>query len=614
MNNFNTRDNDSPQLAWRELLRNTRFAIGQSWEASPGLVSGMFVVLALSALVPVLFAIVAGILLGNVKSVFAGEAGYQLPLVLSLASVAGLMLVEVLAGIGRKYINARLNDVLRQTLSVKIAEHFAGADLAFFEDPESQNVIERAGNQPGTEMIRFINALMTTITQGFQAASLAAVLIYIEPVFTPLVVLASIPLLLFRWHMAKLTYATQRKQATVRRWSNYYLQLLKNRTFVPTVKLYNLAPELIQQFSSYLGQIIGVNARLYRKAAIGQSIASVIITAAAMGLIFWVGYRTVAGELSIEKFGTFVVALNRIQASIQMFVDATANSLERILFVSNLAEVFQNVPKIREGTLRPETLPGNIELHDVRFTYPGSANPVIKNVSIVLKAGKTTALLGPNGCGKTTLTRLITRLYDVDGGRILIGGHDIRDLSATYLRNQIAFVSQNPVCFEATVRDNIAYGNWPRLAEEPEAVNRIAEDANIADMIKGFPDEFDTLIGRQFGTFDISTGQWQKLTLARALARDAPIVILDEPTASMDAHSEAEMYAGFQNLAVGKTTLLISHRFSTVAMADYIYIMDDGRIVDHGKHDELLQRGGIYSAMYEVHHRMANSRRVLKTI
>ena len=169
-------------------------------------------------------------------------------------------------------------------------------------------------------------------------------------------------------------------------------------------------------------------------------------------------------------------------------------------------------------------------------------------------------------------------------------------------------MSQNPVCFEATAAENIAFGDWERLADSPQSIRKIAEEASIAEMIEKLPDGYETMIGRQFGTFDLSLGQWQKLALARAMARDASILIFDEPTASMDVQSEAEMYSSMKKLAAGKTTLLISHRFSTVAMADVIYIMDEGRIVDRGSHDELLQRGGIYAAMYELHHRATDRR------
>lgn len=597
---------ETPHFTWRQLWQHGRFATKRTWEASPSLTIGLTLVEVLTSLVPVLFAISAGLVIREAKAVFEGTPGHEFTLGLVLAGIVVLMLTETLSTISRRYITSRLIDELRYSLSLDIANHLSSVELAFFEAQHGQDMLERAGSRPGSDLVQFVLSISRILTQGFQTVSLAGVLIYIEPVFTPIVVLVSIPLLIFRWHMAKLTYATRRQQTIIRRWSGYFMGTLTNRAFVPTVKLYNLAPILIRKFADYLGQIIGVNRRLYRKQAVGGALASVAVTVAAMGLVVWVGYRAVSGDISIQLLGTFVVAVHRIQASIQSFVDAIANSLEKVMFISNLTELLAHQPVISSGTSSHVENIGSIELKEVYFTYPGSTNMVLKGVDMTLKPGQTIALLGPNGCGKTTLARLIARLHDVKNGSILLGGQDIRELSLSYLHDNIAFVSQSPVCFEATASENIAYGDWNRLATAPDEVRKIAEDANIAEMIENLPDGFDTLIGRRFGTFDLSLGQWQKLAMARALARNSPILILDEPTASMDVHSEAEMYASFQKLAQGKTTLLISHRFSTVAMADHIYIMDDGKIVDHGKHDELLKRGGIYSAMYELHHRVSN--------
>ncbi len=211
----------SPQFTWRDLWKQGRFAIRRTWAASPSLVSGLALVELLTALVPVLFAVAAGLVIREAKYVLDGELGHQFTLALVLAGVVGLMLIETLATIGRRYVTSRLTDELRLHLSVDIARHLSSMDLAFFEDPGSQDVAERAGRQPGSDMVRFVVTTFKILTQGFQVASLAAVLIYIEPVFTPMVVLVSIPLLVFRWHMAKLTYSTARTQTTIRRWSGY---------------------------------------------------------------------------------------------------------------------------------------------------------------------------------------------------------------------------------------------------------------------------------------------------------------------------------------------------------------------------------------------------------
>jgi ATP-binding cassette subfamily B protein len=594
------------RFSGRELAGHGCFALARAWAVSPPLVVGLLLVEALIALTPILFALAAGLVLREAKAVFDGEPVHEAPLALALAALVALMLAETLAAIGRRFVASRLTDEIRVGLSADILEHLSALDLAFFEDPASQDVVERAGRHPGSDLVEFLGAITKIPTLGFQAASLTAVLVWVEPLFTPLVVIVSLPLLVFRWRMAQLTWAIAREQATVRRWSGYYARALTTSSFLPTVKLYALAPVLLGRYREFLQRLVAVNHRLYRREAVGGAAASTLVVMAAAALVVWVGRRAAADEVSIQMLGTFVVAVTRIQGSIQGFVDAVAHALQKVLFISDLVELFVQRPGIRSGSLRPAATRGAIELRDVHFGYPGSDREVIRGVTMTLEAGRTVALIGPNGCGKTTLTRLIARLYDVDRGSILLDDRDVRELSIDHLRRQIAYVSQSPVRFEATVGENIAYGDWSRLADDPEAIRRLGEDARIAEMVAGLEHGYDTLLGRRFGTFDLSVGQWQKLGVARALAKDAAILILDEPTASMDVESELDVYRGFRQLAAGRTTLLISHRFSTVAMADHIYVMEEGRIVDHGVHAELLGRCAMYAALYELHHRLSD--------
>jgi ATP-binding cassette subfamily B protein len=590
-----------PRFTWRELGRHGRQAIVRTWAVSPRLLSGFIGLEVVAAVAPLLFVLLVGLVVREAQLVFDGDSGHETVfLVVLLVALLVVSLVVSLVTVARRYVVARLTDELRLRVSTDILAHLSTLDLEFFEDPASQDVLERAARRPGQDLVDFVVTTISVLTQVFQATSLFAVLIYIEPVLTPIVGLLALPWFLFRWHTAKLTYATEREQTTMRRWSGYYARAITTGPFVPTVRLYDLAPVLLGRYTGYLREIMDVNRRLYLRRAIGGAVASTLMTVAGLGLVVWVGLRASRGEVSLQMFGSFMVAANRFQASIRTLVESLAGSLERVLFVSNLEELLEKKSTIRDGSRVPE-IHGTIELSDVYFTYPGSDRPVIRGVSLTVAAGKTVALVGPNGCGKTTLTRLIARLHDTDQGAISIDDVDIRELSLASLRRQIAYVGQNPVRFEATVGENIAYGDWERLSKDPDEVRRIAREAGIENMIESLPGGYDTPLGRRFGTFDLSGGQWQKLGVARALAKGAPILILDEPTASMDIRSEVNMYEGLQRLSRGKTTLLISHRFSTVAMADCIYVMDEGRIVERGTHRSLIEAGGMYAAMYALH-------------
>ena len=230
---------------------------------------------------------------------------------------------------------------------------------------------------------------------------------------------------------------------------------------------------------------------------------------------------------------------------------------------------------------------------------------VLPGLSLTIAAGETVALVGENGSGKTTLVKLIAGLYRPDSGSILFDGHDIGDVEIASLHRQVAFVFQNFSQYEASAADNIAYGDWQNCRDERERVERIAREAGVHDMLAGMPEQYDTLLGRAFGTHELSRGQWQQLAVARAYARRSALLILDEATAALDAQAEYELFVRADKLAKGRTTILISHRFSSVKMADRILVMSEGRIVESGSHRELIDRGGHYARLYGLHQRQS---------
>ena len=231
----------------------------------------------------------------------------------------------------------------------------------------------------------------------------------------------------------------------------------------------------------------------------------------------------------------------------------------------------------------------------------------MKDISLSIKPGETIALVGENGAGKTTLVKLIARLYDPDEGSIWLDGVNIKELSVVSLYNKISFVFQTFGRYEATAGENIAYGDLQQVMGNPEKIEQIARLARVHNMIQAMPQGYDTMLGRMFGELTLSEGQWQQIALARAFARDALLLILDEPTSNLDARSEYEVFSRFQEIAKGRTTILISHRFSTVSMADRILVMDKGQIVEQGSHQELIARGGHYASLYRLHLRQMDN-------
>jgi ATP-binding cassette subfamily B protein len=248
-------------------------------------------------------------------------------------------------------------------------------------------------------------------------------------------------------------------------------------------------------------------------------------------------------------------------------------------------------------------LKGRVELRDVIFRYPGAAHDTLQGLSFTLEPGETVALVGENGAGKSTIAKLVAGLYEIQAGAILFDGQDIRSLDQQALQRQIACVFQQFGRYEASAAETLAFGDWPRLGGDRAAIEAIARRAQVHDLISAMPEGYDTPLGRQFGRYQPSGGQWQQLAIARLIGRDARLLILDEPTASLDVTAEAELFERFRALAAGRTTLLISHRFTTVSMADRILVIDGGRIVESGTHRQLLALNGRYAALFALAYR-----------
>jgi ATP-binding cassette subfamily B protein len=507
-----------------------------------------------------------------------------------------------------QYSTQCLGDRLTLRMQHQIVEHIASLNLELIEDRSIQDVLERAQQSPGNFVLAFMTGVLDITTAFIRILGLIGVIFWIAPLWAGVIALLCIPALAGNRYLSYINFNLKRNKTTARRWSRYYSNTLTSRGTIPTTVTLGIIPLFLKRFKETIIDIHQANRRFYRlRAAITMGISLMMIVILITAL-FTVAKEVSSGVLSVGKFTAFWVAAWRIQTAISGLGKSFFDISESEFDIFNMRELFSMQNTLTEnGTLLPENPCGKIELRDLSFTYRGTDRPVLRHLSLTIQQGETVAIVGPNGSGKTTLAKLIARLYTPTQGEVLIDGRPVCEYDRNKLYEKISFVTQNPVQFEATARENIAFGDWDRLHDNPDAVRTIAEKTRVERIIQNMPDGFDTLLGRQFGTYDISGGQRQKLALARALACDPSIIILDEPTASLDIHTEYELYSNIRNLVRNKTTILISHRFSTVRMADRIFVLNEGQLVESGSHQELIAQNGAYSVMFKMYEKMGGT-------
>jgi ATP-binding cassette subfamily B protein len=582
-----------------------------AWSKHSPLVIGLAVVALAQGLVPAGVALVArGLINTTVELVDAGSATLT-PVLPWLVLGVGLTIAEAFARLFNRFLTQRFNDDLDLSVNSMIMEHAARLEVGFFEDPRFQDILYLARNNTASHFSRFLTETFTAIAQVLQIVSLVVVLVAIEPLVVVILIPIAIGNLLFQWYLSKQHYSEQRGRSTKRRWSNYFVSLLTGRRSVPEIRLLGLAPLLIEKFRSLMIEFRDVNRRRYRKILLGGAADAVLTTMVVYLAFIRVVQRTLAGILTIGDIAIFGTAGLRLRSALERAASSIADVLADTLYIANVREFLHMQPRTNPAPgWAPDSPRGEIEFRNVSFTYPDTTVPALSNVSFHIKPGETVALVGKNGAGKTTLVKLLARFYDPDSGSVLYDGVDLRQMSLDSLYRQTAFVFQGIRSYEATASDNIAYGDCDRLLNDRHEVERIAQYTGTDKLIQRMPRGYDTMLGRMFGEYDLSAGQWQQIAIARAFARSsASLLILDEPTASLDVTAEYELFERLRVLAKGKTTVLVSHRFSTVAMADRIIVLDEGHLVEQGTHAELIAKGGYYSRLYEFQQRAQKSSR-----
>ena len=582
-------------------LRNVPAVLKILWESGPAVVTWGLILRALVAFMPWAIAKVAAWILGGVASVYNHHAlpprfWWMVGLEVTLAVVTGALsrLVD--------YFDNLLADRYTHHVSIQVMRQAAQLDLTTYEDPIYYDRLERARVQ-ATDRLAMIQAMGRLFQQVITTLIFTATLVYYSPWLLLLLGMGVLPSFFGETHFAFLGYAKNFRQTPAKRQMDYLRQVGGSKEAAKELKLFNLSGYLTERFSGLSQQIYDENVALSRKKLIWGGLLSITGTLGYYGSYAWVIWRAVHGAYDLKTYAFITAAIVQAQANLQQVFSTATGIADQALFLTDLIAFFEMKPTVQS---KPNALPAprpiqkGFEFCNVSFAYPGTERRVLKNFNFVLRPGERIALIGENGQGKTTVVKLITRLYDPTEGQILLDGIDLRDYDLDDLHKEIGVIFQDFMRYEMTARENIAIGRVELPHTEYE-IESAAQKSLALGVIEKMPARYDQMLGRRFeGGVDLSGGEWQKIALARAYLRDAQLLVLDEPTAALDAKSELEVFERFAELTEGKMALLISHRFSTVRMADRIVVLEGGRLVEEGTHQQLMALGGRYAGMFEM--------------
>jgi len=594
----------SPVPRWKErlaALRNTLPIFKMVWEASPGIVVANIGVRLIVSLLPLAMLAVTKVIIDSIYRYTANHTALPTYFWWLVAGEFALACISTILVRITDYCDTVLADKYAKHISVRIMQHASRLDLTSYEDPTFQDKLERARVQ-GTDRVLMIQAAGRLIQQVVTTASLAFSICLFSPWLLVALIMCVVPAFLGETHFAFLGYSLSFAQTPARREMEYLRVLGGSKESAKELKLFGLGPYFVDRFTKLAMRLHRETAQLARKRLLVGSLLTLLGTLGYYGTYAFVIYQTVAGALTIGMLTFLAGAIAGASSNIQLVFSTFSTIADQALFVGDLLDFFAVKPAVssKANALRvPRPIQQGFEFRNVSFAYP-NGREVLSGVSFKLAPGERIALVGENGQGKTTIVKLLTRLYDPSAGQILLDGVNLRDYDQEDLWREIGVIFQDFMRYDMTATENIAMGR----IEEKDNIFRIrsaAQKSLAEDVIRKLPKGYDQQLGCRFdGGTDLSGGEWQKLALARAYLREAQVLILDEPTASLDAKSEHEVFERFAELTRGKMAMLISHRFSTVRMADRIFVLQGGRIAEEGSHDLLMKNGGRYAEMFEL--------------